>query len=79
MLDKSPSLLSDAAALHYEHTWCCRDAGKRGASSLSCLLCVSLRQPLLCSLRGKVHPQPAQQRPVHPGPHVQFPAALRQQ
>lgn len=31
------------------------------------------------ALRGDVDPEPAQQRPVHPGPGVHFPAALRQQ
>lgn len=31
------------------------------------------------ALGGDVDPEPAEQRPVHPGPGVDFPAALRQQ
>lgn len=59
---------------------CCSDAGKNG-SVLSMSFCASHRGslgPPPRSLRESVHPQPAQQGPVHPGSHVQFPAALRQ-
>lgn len=77
MWDKSLSLSSDSG-LHLEHTLCCCDTEKWHRLSMS-FLCVSSRQPLAPSLRKKVHPQPAQQCPIHPGPHVQFPAVLRQQ
>lgn len=47
-----------------------------------CPVCVSLLRtphPPPDALGGDVDPEPAEQRPVHPGPGVDFPAALRQQ
>lgn len=49
--------------------------------SVSCVrLAAADPQPApLRVLRGDVDPEPAQQRPVHPGSDVDFPSALRQQ
>lgn len=48
---------------------------------MSCvhLVAADPQAPPLEVLGGDVDPEPAQQRPVHPGSGVDFPAALRQQ
>lgn len=76
----------NAAPQTPDRTLCRPDAGKwqhliSSSFLFFLLLCISspAAPPPRGWLRGDVDPEPAQQRPVHPGSGVQFPAVLGQE